>query len=239
MLSRVKRLLRQPHGTIHVREVVPALRVTRLQVNGALQQSCRGVIVPLDCGARAAFRIRGSIRTASAYIVFVIRKSVEECGKHGPARGAVAERVKRSTGAEKEAALEGGSSQRAEEVGDGLLRSSFILPLQRRFESQCVFDAGARCDAVAFLANERRSDAGVEQEGAGQSAGQQQTLQSPPLTFESPLLSCGTRACERQHEKGMTKVGQGGQRAGRRRALKRGGGDTAASDRDSKSDLEI
>jgi hypothetical protein len=178
-------------------------------VNGAPQQTCRGVSVPLDGGARAAFRIRGSIRTARAYIAFVIAKRVEECGKHGPAGGAIAERVKRGAGAEKEAALEGGCSQRAEEVGYNLLRTGFILPLQRRFESQRVFDAGTRCGAVALLANERGSDARVEQEGAGQSAGQQQTLQTRRLTFEPPLSRCGTRACERQHKRGMRKVKEG------------------------------
>ena len=64
--SRVKRLLRETHRTIHVGQIVPALRVLRMQANGVLQQRRGGVDVPFDGAAGAALSIRRRIGAACA-----------------------------------------------------------------------------------------------------------------------------------------------------------------------------
>ncbi len=145
--SRIKCFLRQTHGAVHVGKVVPALRILWLQADRKLQQRCGGVAVPLDGSACAAFRIRGSVHAKDVTKIqwgkcggvlavrinrrLVIRKSVKECGKHVPAGGAVAEGVKSSARAEQKAAFEGRGAQPAEEVRNGMLRTSHIVSLKR------------------------------------------------------------------------------------------------------------
>ena len=65
--ARFKRLLREPHIAVHIRKVVPALRVMRVQAKGELEEGGGGVQVALDGGARASFRIRTRVHVARSY----------------------------------------------------------------------------------------------------------------------------------------------------------------------------